>query len=230
MRTVRILLIGIAGLCAAVLLRFWLQWATLVITTVPFVFIVVGQFYLPHSKRSFRLWMNPDLLEQTEELSLRLSGKQVSLGFFKRWYEFEIEVRNRWLLAVLVFASLGAAAVVWKTDELPMPNVFWGWGTSGWFLVCYLSWRWLHERRAMCKSGFALGSYYVAGTAGPFLKRVNYQFVDRKGDYYGGSFRTLLCDTSDDLTVIFHDEAKPEISVPASGMMFHSLKWAGSNA
>ena len=219
-------MIGVGGLCLVVILRFWLQWAALAIAGLPLAFIVVGQFYLPQSKRSIRLWMNPELLEHVEELSLRLSGKQVSLGFFKRWYEFEIEVRNRWLLALLVLASFGGAAVVWTTDELPMPNAFWGWGVSGWSLVCYLSWRWLWERKAMCNTGFALGAFRVTGPAGPLLHRVVYQFVDGKGEYYGGSFRTLISDGSDDLTVVFHDEAKPEVSVPASAMIFHRLNWA----
>jgi hypothetical protein len=224
-RTARIFLIGTAGLCAAVLLRFWLQWAVLAFTALPLAFIVVGQFYLPHSKQSIRVWMNPDLLEHMDALSLRLSGKEISLGFFKRWYEFEIEVHNRWLLAILAFASLGEMALIWKTNELPMPNAYWGCGVPSWSLVCYLAWRWLWERRAMSKSGFALGDFRIAGMAGRFLKRVVYHFVNSHGEYHGGSFRTLFCDTSDDLTVIFYNEAKPEISVPASAMMFHRLNW-----
>ena len=126
MRAVRIFLIGLGGLCLAVLLRLWLKWAVLSAATLPLLLILVRQFYLPNSKRSVQLWMNPDLLEFTDELSLRLSGREVSLGFFKRWYEFEIEVCDHWLLSLVALASLGATAVVWITDDLPMPNTFWG--------------------------------------------------------------------------------------------------------
>jgi hypothetical protein len=54
MRAVRILLIGLAGLRPAVLLKFWLKWAVIAVTTLPFLFILIGQFYLPQSKRSFQ--------------------------------------------------------------------------------------------------------------------------------------------------------------------------------
>jgi hypothetical protein len=78
----------------------------------------------------------------------------------------------------------------------------------------------------MREAGLALGSFYVAGTAGPLLKRVVYRFRDDTGEYRGGSFRSLFCDTKDDLTVIFYDEHNPEVSVPASAMIFHKLRWA----
>lgn len=227
MRAARIFLIGLTGLCFALLLRLWLKWAVLVLTTLPFVFILVGQFCLPKSKRSFQLWMNPAVLDLSDEVSLRLSGRDVSLGFFKRWYEFEIEVCNYWLLSLITVASLAAMGVIWTTDDLPMPNVLWGGGVSAWFLVCYLAWRWLSERRAMTTTGFAIGSVRAGEKAG-LLRRITYQFIDSRGDYYGGSFRTLFCDTRDDLSVIFYDEGKPEISLPASVMMFHRLKWAES--
>lgn len=229
MRAVRIFLIGLGGLCLAVLLRLWLKWAVLSAATLPLLLILVRQFYLSNSKRSVQLWMNPDLLEFTDELSLRLSGREVSLGFFKRWYEFEIEVCDHWLLSLVALASLGATAVVWITDDLPMPNTFWGWGVPAWFLVCYLAWRWMWERRAMSKSGFALGTFRIGEKDGPLLTRITYQFIDGQGEYYGGSFRTLFCDTRDDLSVVFHDEARPEISLPASAMMFHRLKWVDSS-
>ncbi len=150
MRAVRIFLIGLTGLCVALLLRFWLKWAAFVVTTLPFLFILVGQFYLPKSKRSFQLWMNPALLAVTDDISLRLSGKDLSLGFFKRWYEFEIEVCNSWLLSLIAVASLAAMGVIWTTDDLPMPNVLWGWGLSAWFLVSYLAWRWMSDDDRVC--------------------------------------------------------------------------------
>lgn len=190
-------------------------------------FLVVGQLFFPQSERSLRIWMNPEVIENAGELTLRLSGKEVSLAFFKRWYEFRIEVCNLWLLAVVGLLSLGALAGVSTMHDLPMPGYSYVYfGGSAWFLVCYLAWRWMWERRAMSESGISLGSFRVARAEKPFMKRVIYHFNDEQGSYRGGSFRSLFCDTRDDLTIVFYKESDPEISVPASAMMFHKLKWA----
>lgn len=80
----------------------------------------------------------------------------------------------------------------------------------------------------MRNSGLALGSFRVARTEKPFMKRVVYRFIDGRGGYHGGSVRSLFCDTRDDLTVVFYDEIDPEISMPATAMMFHKLAWSDS--
>jgi hypothetical protein len=223
--------VGVAVLVAVLFLQSWMKWVALAAAALPLALLAVGQFFLPRSGQKIRLWMNPDVLENLGDVTLRLSGKEVSLGFFKRWYEFKIETFNVWLLAILGLASLGAIAGVWTTQELPMPAYYLYYGGSAWLLVCYLAWRWLWERRVMRKSGFALGSFRVASTEGPLMRRVIYHFVDEKGEYRGGSLKTLFCDTQDELTVIFYDEDDPEISIPASAMMFHRLRWseAGEN-
>jgi hypothetical protein len=89
----------------------------------------------------------------------------------------------------------------------------------------YFAWRWLWERKVMRKAELALGSFRITGMEGPLIKRVSYHFIDNRGEYRGGSLRTLFCDAQDDLTVIFYDEETPEQSVPASAMMFHKLRW-----
>jgi hypothetical protein len=170
--------------------------------------------------------MNPDLLDDVSEVKLRLSGKEVTLDFFKRWYGFRVELRNLWLLALVGLLSLGASAGVSAMRDLPLPGYSYVYfAGSGWMLVCYLAWRWMWERKAMRASGIALGSFHVLRLEKPFMKRVVYHFNDEQGGYHGGTLRTLFCDTRDDLTVIFYDESHPEISVPASAMMFHTLKW-----
>jgi hypothetical protein len=78
----------------------------------------------------------------------------------------------------------------------------------------------------MRTTGISLGSFRVSRLEKPFMKRVIYHFNDDQGGYRGDSFRTLFCDTRDELTVVFYNESNPEISVPASAMMFHKLKWA----
>ena len=147
-------------------------------------FLVVGQLFFPQSERSLRIWMNPEVIESAGELTLRLSGKEVSLAFFKRWYEFRIEVCNLWLLAVVGLLSLAALAGVSTMHDLPMPGYSYVYfGGSAWFLVCYLAWRWMWERRAMSESGISLGSFCVARTEKPFMKRVIYHFNDEQGSY-----------------------------------------------
>jgi len=229
MRAARIFLIGTAELFAFLLLRLWLKWVVFGVAALPLALILVGQFYLFRSKQSIRLWMNPDLLEHTAGLTLRLSGKSVSLDFFKRWYEFEIEARNLWLLGIIAVASLAATARAWMLGDLiadpPMPGTIWYYGGIAWLIVCYLSWRWLWERKAMRGSAFALGNFRVSRAEG-IWKRCAYQFIDGNGEYHGGSFRTLFSDPRDDLTVVFYPPSDPDVSVPASAMMFHRLKWA----
>jgi hypothetical protein len=226
MRTARILLIGTAALIAALMVDFWAKWAALAIASLPLAFIIVGQFFLPRSRQSIRLWLNPELLKDFEELSLQLSGRKVTLDFFKRWHAFEIELHNLWLLMILALVSLGAMGIVWTLHELPIPSAYWYYGGSVWLLACSLAWRWLWERKVMRKSGVALGSFHVASVEGPLLKRVIYHFIDHDGGYRGGSLRTLFCNTDDDLTVIFYEEENPDHSVPASAMMFHRLNWS----
>jgi hypothetical protein len=232
MRSLRIFAVGTAVVILAFTVRLWAKWGLLAVAALPLVFLVAGQFLFPRSKRSIRVWMNPEVVESLGEVRLRLSGKVVPLGFFKSWHDFRIEVCNFWLLTAIGLLSLGAIGEVWTMSEVPMPGVLLYYGASAWSPVCYVAWRWIWERRAMRKTGIALGPFRVARIEKPFMKRVVYRFNDQQGGYRGGSFRSLFCDTRDDLTVVFYDESDPEISVPASAMMFHRLKWveAGSQA
>jgi hypothetical protein len=231
MRNLRIFAIGTAATVLAFTARFWAQYALFAAAGVPLAFLVYGQLFFPKSKRSLRLWMNPEVVGGLGGVNLRLSGKEVTLAFFKRWYEFKIEVFNVWLLAAIGLVSVGALAGVSTLHDLPMQGLSLVYfGGSVWLLVCYLAWRWIWERRAMRTTGISLGSFRVTRLEKPFMKRVVYRFTDVHGGYHGGSFRTLFCDTRDDLTVVFYNESDPEISVPASAMMFHKLRWAETPA
>jgi hypothetical protein len=218
---------GVVGLALALTLSLWAKWALFLAAGLPLVFLLIGQSFFPHSKRSIRLWMNPDVVSETDEVRLRLSGEEVTLDFFKRWHDFKVVECNVWLLITIGLLSLGALAGVYAVNDLPMPGYsYLYYGGSFWLPICYLAWRWIWERRAMRATGIAMGPFRVARLEKPpFMKRVTYHFNDDQGAYHGGSFRTLFCDTSDDLTVIFFDESHPEVSVPASAMMFHKLKW-----
>jgi hypothetical protein len=79
MRSARIFAIGTVALLAALCIEFWAKWATLAVAVLPLLLLVTGQFFLPESKKCIRLWMNPDLLEHFAEISMRLSGREVTL-------------------------------------------------------------------------------------------------------------------------------------------------------
>jgi hypothetical protein len=183
MRAVRIFAIGTAAFIALLLITLWIRWAALVIAALPMAMILVGQFIFPQSKRSFRVWMDPEILGGAENVRFQLSGKNASFGFFKRWYEFEIQVHNLWLWSLVAMASLAALGWLWGLHEIPMPGGLWYYAGSAWMLVVYLAWRWMWERRALQKSGFALGSFHVAQEAGPAMRRVVYQYIDDQGQY-----------------------------------------------
>lgn len=226
MRSLRIFGIGSAVLILAFVAMSQAKWVLLAGAALPLALLVIGQFLFPRSTRGIQIWMNPEVVERFGEVKMRLSGKEVPLSFFKTWHEFRVEVTNFWLLTSIGLLSLGAIAGVSTISEFPMPGALLYYGASAWSPVCYVAWRWIWERRAMRGSGIALGSFRVARVEKPFLKRVVYRFNDRQGGYRAGSIRSLFCETRDDLTVVFYDESDPEISVPASAMMFHKLKWA----
>lgn len=75
-------------------------------------------------------------------------------------------------------------------------------------------------------SGLALGTFSVSRSGHPImLRHIRYQFVDHEGEYRGGSFDSMFCDQSDDLSLVFYDETNPDVSIPASAMVFHRLVW-----
>jgi hypothetical protein len=233
-RPLKIFGIGFVALILAFSVTLWAKWALFVAAGIPLLFLVAGQFFFPRAKRSLQLWMNPEIIEYHGDVRLRLSGREITLAFFKKWYEFRIEVRNLWLLMTVGLLSLGALAAVSTMPDLAPSDyglLFFAYlAVSAWLPVCYLAWRWIWERRAMQTSGISLGSFRVGREEKPMMRRVIYQFNDQRGGHRAGSFLTFFCDSRDDLTVVFYDESNPEISVPASAMMFHKLKWGKSRA
>jgi hypothetical protein len=83
---------------------------------VPMLLLVIGQFVLPRSKRSIRVWFDPIVLEiDGEFLSFkpgtpmgRLSGRDLVYSYFKQWHDFEIVTHRFLLLGAIGLASLAA--------------------------------------------------------------------------------------------------------------------------
>ncbi len=227
MRPAVILLIGLLVTIAAFTIEWWAKWVALGVAALPLFLIILGQFRLPKSRQSIRLWLNPEVAENIPELTLRLNGREITFDYFKRWYEFEIAVRKWWLLGLIAISSMSAVALVWRLRELPIPGSFYYYACVAWIPFCSLAARWLKERSVMGRCELSLASFRVEPSSG-FWKRVRYKFVDSQGSYWGDSFRTPICNSADNLSVAFYLPNNPQQSVIASALVFHDLKWAGS--
>lgn len=235
MRPVRIFALGIVGLVAAFLLPVVQNYLLFAMAITPLVLLVIGQFWLPRSKRTIQVWFNPIVIEYDGELiSLepgtpigRLSGKDLAYSFFKQWHEFEIVTHRFFLLAGIGLISLGA---VWLTWWVKDNFLFDGLGflylaNSIWVVVVSLAIRWVWERRMLRLEGVSMGSFSADTFAKPPYRQVLYHFVDPEGQYRGGCLDSMYCNREDDMTIIFYDQADPEKSIPASALMFHRLVW-----
>ena len=234
MRPVRILAFGVVGLSAALLFPLVQTYVLYTIALTPLVLLLLGQFYLPRSKRSIRVWFNPELMELLEELSalepdtplLRLSGKNIGFGVFKQWHEFAIVTHRFWLLGGIGLTSLLMVWFVWHVQqELFSGMAFFYVTGSVWLWLVLLAMRWSWERRMLRREGVTIGDFSVEGGSKPPYRRIRYHFIDPSGHHWGGIFDSLFCDRADDMTVIFYDEANPDRSVPASALIFHKLVW-----
>jgi len=235
MRPVRILALGIVGLAAALLLPVVQNYLLFAMAISPLLLLVIGQFWLPRSKRTIQVWFNPIVIEYEGELvSLepgtpigRLSGKALAYSFFKQWHEFEIVTHRFFLLAGIGLISLGAVWLAWRVKDSLFDGIGYFYLMSFiWVLVVSLAMRWVWERRMLRLEGVSMGSFFVKGSTKPPYRQVLYHFVDPDGQYRGGCFDSMYCDDDDDMTIIFYDEADPEKSIPASALMFHKLVWA----
>jgi hypothetical protein len=226
MRPILILVVGLVVTVLAFTIAWWAKWVALGVAALPLFLILWGQFRLPQARQSIWLWLNPEVAASIPEFSLRLNGREITLDFFKRWYEFEIEVRNWWLLGVIAISSLSAVALVWRLHELPIPGSIYYYACIAWIPSCSLAARWLKERTVLGNSELSLASFRVQ-PLNLFWKRVTYRFIDSEGSYWGDSFRTPFCNATDNLSVAFYLAGMPQRSIVASAMVFHDLKWSG---
>jgi hypothetical protein len=235
MRPLQIMGTGIVGLFAVFWLTLHPAQGLTTLALLPFLLLVAGQLYLPDSKRAIQVWFDPKILvilsddDATEvpfEQTTRISGKVLSPSYFKQWHEFRIVSCRHWLFLSLGAASLCAAGAIqlvknWAFEGF---NLLY-WGALLWTPCVLLAWRWLWERRTLRMSGIAMGPFEVRGSNRPPISQIRYHFVDPEGEYHGGCFGSLFFDRSDDLTLVFYNEANPDQSVPASAMVFHRLVW-----
>jgi hypothetical protein len=155
--------------------------------------------------------MDPGLEQDADPATLRVSGKELTFGFFKRWHEFEVEPANLWLLAIV--AGVPAAALYFRDlffsfarNYMHLLFAF----SSTWLFLVYLAWRWLWERMVVRRSTCALGPYWVHDGEGRWgMSSISYDFVDPQGEYHGGIFETFIITKEDHLSVVFFDPSDP---------------------
>ena len=235
LRSVRIVALGFVGLAAALLFEQVAVYVLTAMALAPLLLLVAGQFYLPRSKHAIQVWFNPIVIEfEGEQFSVdpgtpvgRLSGKELTYSYFKQWHEFEIMSCRHWLLGAIGVFCLGSVWLVWRAKDA----LFYGIGflylaCSVWVMPFLLARRWLWERRTLRHTGLSIGSFSSqASETQPYQKHIRYHFVDPEGEYRGGMLDSMFCDPTDDMTIVFFNEANPDLSVPASAMIFHKLVW-----
>ncbi len=234
MRSVRVFVLGVVGLVAAFLIPAVQGYLLSAMAISPLVLLVVGQFWLPYSKRIIQVWFNPIVLELDAELISpepgtpfgRLNGKNLTYSLFKQWHEFEIVTHRFWLLAGIGLSSLAAVWLISLIKEsLSLGFGYYYVSCFTWTFVISLAMRWIFERRMLRLEGVSMGSFSAKTYTKPAYRQILYHFVDPEGHYRGGCLDSVFCDESDDMTIIFYDENNPDRSIPASALMFHKLVW-----
>jgi len=233
LRSAGILGCCIVGLAAALLIPVIQSSVLFVMALVPLALLVFGQINLPRSRRSFRIWFDPIIIDLGDEvISLepgtplgRLSGREIIYSSFKQWHDFEIVTHRFWLLAAIGLLSL---ASVWLSLRGPFDFVtgtgYYYFLVFFWTLMVTMAKRWLWERRMLRLKGVSMATFSVTG------RNIRYHFVDPDGRYRGGLFESLVCSRTDYWTIVFYDEKDPDRSVPAAGLMFHVLVWKPSHS
>ncbi|HEY2499783.1 MAG TPA: hypothetical protein VGK24_22200 [Candidatus Angelobacter sp.] len=212
MRSVKIFALGIVGLAAAFLLPAIQSYLLLMMAISPLVLLVLGQFWLPRSKRIIQVWINPLVFEMDGEIISaepgtpfgRLSGKDLAYSFFKQWHEFEIITHRHWLLAAVGFSSLAAVWLAWSVKDSLFAGISYFYMTvSIWGFVISLAARWIFERRMLRLEGVSMGSFSAKTFSKPAYRQIRYHFVDVEGHYRGGCFDSVFCDRRDDMNNYF---------------------------
>ena len=228
MYALRIIGFGLVGLIVWFSMSLQPQKTITFFLVVPPLLVILGQLWIPKRKHAIQVWIDPKVEQDADDPAmLRVSGKLLTFGFFKKWHEFEVEPANVWLLVIVV----GIPTTVlyfreWFFDFARNYMQLLFMISSMWLFLLYLSWRWFWERKVVRRSICALGPYWIYPGAGRWgMSSISYSFVDPQGEYHGGTFETFALDRDDHLSVVFFDPTDPSKSVPAAGMIFHTVRW-----
>src|SRR5262245_35868517 len=220
MRPVGILALAGVVLSLALLIPPAQKQILVAMSVIPLLLLIIGQFILPRSRRSIRVWFNPIVLEIGDELIPlfdegapmgRLSGRDLIYSSFKQWHDFEIVAHRFWLVAAIGLLSLGA---IWASLQKHVGvsgtvSLFY-YSAIGWSILTAISKRWVWERRMLRLNGIAMAPFSVRAEGR--YKQIRYHFVDPEDVHRGGWFESMICNRSDDMTIIFYDQDNPDRS------------------
>lgn len=231
MRTLKIFGMGLIGLIAVFAVQIYFAYTLIAIALIPLALLIVGQFYLPHSRRAVSVWFDPAVFEHSAHgavLPLRLSGKELKYTYFKQSHEFKIVTHRFWLLGIIGVLSLSAAAFASRVDDkeyffhalrfMYLTGLIW-------LPVIFCAYAWLRERRMLRLEGLTIGPFSVYKSSQKHFSAVRYYFVDPNGEYRGGTMDSLLPAFPEDMTIVFYDPQDPERNIAAAGLNFHKLVW-----
>jgi hypothetical protein len=222
----RVLVLGFFGLLFVFTSSFYLRWALFAYALVPILLLIAGQVIVPTRKYQVQVWMDSDSAPGIEVVPTRICGRDISIGYFKKWHEFQIDCKNFLLLTTVGLISLGSAYGIYDGWDLIPHSIILLNVSAAWLAIVYLAWRWFWERLIMRESTTAFGVFWCVDEEVPWnFYRVCYSFKDVDGEYRGGSVDTPFEPDGDDATIVFYNSAFPEKSVPASAMLFHRVQW-----
>lgn len=236
MRNLKIFGIGLIAVIALFAFQIFYAYAVIVFALVPLALLILGQLYLPDSKRKVSVWFNPAVFDRGNEPAgdefhipiTRLSGKELNYTWFRQSHEFEIVTHRFWLLGTIGMVSLVAAAFASRMAEKDFflnTMRFLYLGGSAWLAVIFYASLWLRERRMLRLAGLTIGTFSIFNSSRFFFKSVRYYFVDPDGEYRGGTLDSLFPAYGDDITIVFYDPNNPERNIAAAGLNFHKLVW-----
>lgn len=226
---------GLIGLITVFAVQIYFAYTVIAVALIPLALLIIGQLYLPDSKRTVSVWFNPAILnlidyDDKEPLipAARLSGKELKYTYFKQSHEFKIVTHRFWLLGIIGVLSLLVATFASRIDDEEFffhALRFMYFAGSIWLPVIFCAYAWLRERRMLRLAGLTMGTFSIHNSSRKYFRGVRYYFVDPSGEYRGGTIDSLFPDFADDMTIVFYDPEDPERNIAAAGLNFHRLVW-----
>lgn len=193
-----------------------------------FGFLVVGFLLFPRLKPGIPLSF-PSLSDLEEsEVSLLVTGTQVSPSAFPQHFACVLELKSRSLLVALTLLSL--AAFCFLVSNVPLAYLV----EHHFFEIIYfpslltafsllISIKWYSEQSLLAKSVATLGMVSATVYSGRF-RHIRYEFRDAKGGYFGGMQRDFVKRQMDQVVLVIYDQLNPDHNCSSRGFMFRNVK------
>ena len=231
MKPTTIFIIGVFATALVLAASFWIGWFAVGFALLPAAVVLLGHAFVPIAKEAHSISLDPEHFRVDgvpQDFTITVSGALVALGTFRREQEFRLGQNNVALLALIVVGSFWVAAWVWPQRHGGMPELSprpWilYYGGAGWFAVIGMAMRFLKERSILGRFVVALSSVHQRG------RRAEYSFTDLRGEYFGDTVWQFRPSASE-YELIFYRPENPNLSLPASALLFHEVVWARSSS